>query len=212
MGKIKDRYEAKVLPVIIDKLCGSPDMRPHRAATVANTHGTVLEIGFGSGHNLALYPSSVQKLLVVEPSTKAIELAKVRTARAPFPVEVVGLNGESLPIADNSVDCVVSTFVLCTIPNVTAALSEIHRVLKPNGTFHVLEHGLADDTDASVQRWQHRLNPLQRQCFGGCNLVRHTPTMLTSAGFNITEQHRWYARGPKAMSAFTRAVATQTSH
>ena len=209
MGKIKDRYEAKVLPVIIDKLCGSADMRPHRAATVADTHGIVLEIGFGSGHNLALYPSSVQKLLVVEPSEKAIELAKVRTARAPFPVEVIGLNGESLPVASHSVDCVVSTFVLCTIPDVTLALQEILRVLKPNGTFHVLEHGLADES--KVQRWQHRLNPMQRQCFGGCNLIRHTPTLLTVAGFTITEQHRWFARGPKAMSSFTRAVAVPTN-
>ena len=208
MGKLKQRYEERVLPVIIDKLCGSKAMRPHRAATVASTHGVVLEIGFGSGHNLALYPSAVQKLLVVEPSARAVELAQLRTSRAPFPVEVIGLNGESLPVDDHSIDCVVSTFTLCTIPNVALALSEIHRVLKPTGTFHVLEHGLADDTDAKVQRWQHRLNPMQRRMCGGCNLILHTPTMLTTAGFVITEQHRWYEGVPRSMSALTRALAT----
>ena len=207
MGKIKDRYEARVLPAIIDKVCGSKELRPHRAKAVAETHGVVLEIGFGSGHNLALYPATVQKLLVVEPSARAVELAKARTAQAPFVVEVIGLTGETLPIEDASVDCVVSTFTLCTIPDVTAALGEIRRVLRAQGTLHVLEHGL--DDDSKVQRWQHRLDPVQGYLFGGCSLTRHTPTLLTDAGFTILQQQRWTDR-PKSMSSMTFAVATPT--
>ena len=210
MGKLKDRYEERVLPVVIDKLCGNKAGLPHRSETVAGTHGVVLEIGFGSGHNLALYPSAVEMLYVVEPSARAIELARERIAQAPFPVEVVGLNGESIPLGDDSVDCVVSTFSLCTIPDVAAALREVHRVLKPHGTLHVLEHGLADESN--VQRWQHRLNPTQRRFCGGCNLIRHVPSMLTTAGFRLDEVHRWYEKGPKALSAFTRATASPIPH
>ena len=204
MSRFGNFYEERVLPVAIDRMCGTKAFRPHRRQTLAGTHGTVLEIGFGSGHNLALYPATVQRLLVVEPSARAVELARERTAKAPFAVDVIGLNGESLPLDDASVDCVVSTFTLCTIPDVVSALSEISRVLKTDGTFHVLEHGLADDE--KVQRWQHRLDPLQQRVAGGCHLNRHVPTMLAIAGFDVIEMQRWSEGRPKAHTAMTRAV------
>ncbi len=206
MGKFGDFYNEQVLPVVIDRACGTKAFRVHRRETVAGTHGTVLEIGFGSGHNLSLYPSSVERLVVVEPSSRAIELARKRVAAAPFPVDVVGLDGEALPLDDHSVDCVVSTFTLCTIPDALQALREISRVLVAGGTLHVLEHGLSDDP--KVQRWQHRLDPLQQWMCGGCHLNRHVLTMLDDARFNVLESQRWYGGRPHAHTAMTRALAT----
>ena len=206
MSRFSEYYTERVLPVAIDRMCGTKAFRPHRRDTLAGTHGTVLEIGFGSGHNLALYPAEVTRLLVVEPSERAVELARERTAKAPFPVEVIGLNGETLPLDDDSVDCVVSTFTLCTIPDAGAALREISRVLVPGGTLHVLEHGLADDD--KTQRWQHRLDPLQQRIAGGCHLTRHVPSMLSDAGFDVIEMQRWSEGRPKAHTAMTRAVVT----
>ena len=205
---IQGWYEEHVLPRAIDVACASKAFRSHRADTVAGTHGTVLEIGFGSGHNLGAYPAGVERLLAVEPSARAVALASERIASVTFPVEVVGLDGQQLPIEDRSVDCVVSTFTLCTIADVMAALAEVRRVLRPGGTFHVLEHGLADDAD--VQRWQRWAEPLQRRVAGGCHLTRHVPTMLADAGFGWTDLHRWYEGRPKALTALTRTVATTT--
>ena len=199
-------YDEHVLPRVVDLACASKGFRPHRAAAVAEARGIVVEIGFGTGHNLAHYTDAVERLLAVEPSGRSIELAADRIARAPFPVEVVGLDGQRLPLDDASADCVVSTFTLCTIPDPAAALAEVRRVLRPGGTFHVLEHGLADDH--RVQRWQRRAEPVQRRIAGGCHLTRHVPTMLADAGFEWSELHRWTAGRPKALAALTRTVAT----
>lgn len=208
MSRFGRFYEERVLPVAIDRMCGSMAFRVHRRDTVAGTHGTVLEIGFGSGHNLALYPPEVKRLVVVEPSARAIELAKSRVARASFPVDVVGLTGEALPLENGSIDCVVSTFTLCTIPNAALALREIKRVLAPAGTLHLLEHGLSDDS--KVQRWQHRLDPVQQRVAGGCHLSRDMPALLADAGFGIVEMRRWSEGRPRPFLAMTRALATPT--
>lgn len=206
MSRFGRWYAERLLPVAIDKACASPGFAEPRAAALAGTHGTVLEIGFGSGLNLRHYPTGVEHLLAVEPAARAIELARPRIERATFSVEVVGLDGQHLPVADASVDCVVSTFTLCTIPDVEAALREVRRVLRPGGTFHVLEHGLADEP--RVQRWQRRWDPVQQRIAGGCHTDRHVPTLLRDAGFHWDELHRWYAGRPKVLTALTRTVAT----
>lgn len=203
---LRHRYEERVLPVVVDKVCGSKGFTPHRRATLAGTHGTVLEIGFGSGTNLAHYPPTVDRLLAVEPAGRAVELAATRIARASFPVEVIGLDGEHLPLDAASVDCVVSTFTLCTVPHAEQALAEIRRVLRPGGTLHVLEHGL--DDDARVQRWQHRLDGVQQAVAGGCHLTRHVPRLVEAAGFRWTEIHRWREGHPYTYTSLTRGVAT----
>jgi SAM-dependent methyltransferase len=202
---LKQHYEERVLPVVIDKICGSKGFAPHRRATLAGTHGTVLEIGFGSGTNLAHYPPEVERLLAVEPAGRAVDLAAERIARARFPVEVIGLDGEHLPLDAASVDCVVSTFTLCTVPNVEQALVEIRRVLRPGGTLHVLEHGLDDAAD--VQRWQRRLDPVQHALAGGCHLIRHIPSLVESAGLRWGELHRWREGHPYTYTSLTRGVA-----
>lgn len=202
---LKQRYEDRVLPVAIDKICGSKGFVPHRRAALAGTRGTVLEIGFGSGTNLAHYPAAVEHLLAVEPAGRAVDLAATRIARAPFPVEVIGLDGEHLPLDAASVDCVVSTFTLCTVPHAAQALAEIRRVLRPGGTLHVLEHGL--DDAAEVQRWQRRLDPVQHALAGGCHLTRHIPSLVESAGLRWVELHRWRESRPYSYTSMTRGVA-----
>ena len=203
----RDWYAERVLPRAIDVACGSAGFRLPRADTVADTHGTVLEIGFGSGHNLPHYPSTVDRLLAVDPSGRALEIATPRIERSPVSVELVGLDGQQIPIDDASVDCVVSTFTLCTIPDVRAALAEVRRVLRPGGTFHVLEHGLADEP--GVQRWQRRVSPLQQRIAGGCHTDRHVPGLLSDAGFvwEPTAMARWYAGRPKTLTYLTRMTA-----
>lgn len=202
---LKHRYEERVLPVALDKICGSKGFAPHRRATLARTHGTVLEIGFGSGTNLAHYPPEVERVLAVEPSGRAVDLAAERIARTRFPVEVIGLDGEHLPLGAASVDCVVSTFTLCTVPHVEQATAEIRRVLRPGGTLHVLEHGLDDAPD--VQRWQRRLDPLQQAIAGGCHLTRHVPSLVEAAGLRWVEVHRWREGHPYTYTSMTRGVA-----
>jgi ubiquinone/menaquinone biosynthesis C-methylase UbiE len=198
-------YERRILPKVIDVACGSPAWRPHRRSVVEGTSGTVLEIGFGSGHNVALYPAEVARLIAVEPAGRAIELARERIERAPFEVETIDAVGEHLPLPDASVDCAVSTFTLCTVPDVPAVLAEIRRVLRPGGTFHVLEHGLSDDE--RVQRAQRIIEPVQRRIAGGCHTTRHVPTMLSDAGFTWGSMRRWTDGRPKSLTALTLVVA-----
>ncbi|MEX1106848.1 MAG: class I SAM-dependent methyltransferase [Ilumatobacteraceae bacterium] len=199
-------YVERVLPKLIDLACASPGFRPHRAAVVAGTRGTVLELGFGSGHNLRAYPATVEKLIAVEPSVRAIEIARDRIAAAAFDVEVIEADGARLPMPDSSVDCVVSTFTLCTIPDVAGALAEVKRVLRPGGTFHVLEHGLADDV--RVQRLQRIVDPVHRRVAGGCHTTRHMPALLDEAGFRWDALSRWYEGRPKVLTALTMVIAT----
>ena len=157
-------------------------------------------LGFGSGHNVAFYPSTITRVAAVEPSDLGWSLARERVAASAVPVVRSGLDGQSLPFDDNSFDSALSTWTLCTIPNAEAALKEVRRVLKPGGTFHFIEHGLAPDE--SVRRWQHRLEPLQKRLFDGCHLTRPIAEMLTNAGFVITEIDVFYEKGaPKPLGA-----------
>jgi ubiquinone/menaquinone biosynthesis C-methylase UbiE len=142
----------------------------------------------------------------VEPADTGWKLAGKRLAGAPVPVERTGLDGQSLPLPDDSCDAALSTFTLCTIPDVNAALAEIRRVLKPGGTFHFLEHGLAPDEN--VRRWQHRLEPVQKRLFGGCHLTRSVADLVTGAGFTITELDTFYEKSaPKPVAAYSLGVA-----
>ena len=129
-----------------------------------------------------------------------------RLAATSIRVERSGLDGQSLPLEDDSCDCAVSTWTLCTIPDAVVALSEVRRVLKPGGTFHFVEHGLAPDE--KVQRWQHRLEPLQKRVFGGCHLTRSIADLVTDAGFTITDVDVFYEKGaPKALAADSLGIA-----
>ena len=198
-------YEEQVLPRLTDKMCGASAMRSWRREAVAGLRGTVVEIGFGSGLNVPDYPPEVERVLAVEPSLVGRHLAAKRIAASSVPVEFVALHGESLPLADASCDAALSTFTLCTIPGVADAVAEVHRVLKPGGRFHFLEHGLAPDD--GIVRWQHRIEPWQKRLAGGCHLTRQPLELLTAAGFEIERVEQRYAPGPKPWTWFTVGVA-----
>jgi ubiquinone/menaquinone biosynthesis C-methylase UbiE len=199
-------YEQRIVPRIVNLACGSKDMNQHRERVCAGLNGDVVEIGFGSGLNIPFYPDAVRRVAAVEPSDVGWRLGAKNVAAASVPIERSGLDGQSLPFADDTFDSALSTWTLCTIPDGVAALKELRRVLKPGGTVHFVEHGLAPDE--KVQRWQHRLNPLEQRLAGGCNFNRVIPQMVTDAGFTITDLDQFYAPGgPKFAAAFSLGVA-----
>jgi ubiquinone/menaquinone biosynthesis C-methylase UbiE len=198
-------YEQAILPRLIDRLLSSPDLSRLRELTCRNLEGVVLEIGFGSGLNVPHLPQEVTRLLAVDPAVVGRKLAAPRISRRNLPVDFVGLDGSRIEIPDNSVDHVLCTMTLCTIPKVDDALREVHRVLRPGGSFAFLEHGLAPDEN--VARWQRRLTPLQRRIFGGCHLDRSSTALIATSGLRMESSHSAYERGPRIMSYFTRGVA-----
>ena len=192
-------YADQVLPRIINVACGMKANAELRQRVCEGLHGQVVEIGFGSGHNVPFYPDTVTGVAAVEPADLGWKLAGKRLAETSVPVERSGLDGQSLPLPDDSCDAALSTWTLCTIPDVAAALQEVRRVLKPGGTLHFVEHGLAPDE--GVQRWQHRLEPIQKRLFGGCHLTRRIPELLTDAGFTLTDVDVFYEKGaPKLLA------------
>lgn len=169
--------------------------------------GVVLEVGFGSGRNVPHYPHRVERVLAVDPATVGRQLAAGRVAASTVPVDYIGLDGEQLALDDTSVDHALTTWTLCTIPDVAQALSEVRRVLRPGGTLHFVEHGRAPDL--AVLRWQERLNPLQRKLFGGCHLDRPIDQLIEGANLEIEAMDRFYMRGPKPFGSMYLGIATK---
>lgn len=203
-------YERSVLPRILDLGMRGKDIAAERREGLAGVHGRVLEVGFGSGLNLEHYPcgpNGVERVCGLDPNDVAWKLARRRIERAPFPVERMELAGERLPAEDASFDAVVTTFTLCTIPDLQAALAEMRRVLAPTGRFHFVEHGLADDE--RVRKWQRRWNPWQMRFCGGCHVDRAIDREIESAGFRIERLEKGYLKGPKALAFRYRGVAAR---
>nr|MBV6629580.1 class I SAM-dependent methyltransferase [Oceanococcus sp. HetDA_MAG_MS8] len=199
-------YERRILPWLIDCACGLPAVERQRAKVVPLASGRVLEIGIGTGRNLRHYNvSQVDSLLGLDPSLAWHPLAKRRLASIDLPVEPLALSAETIPLDDASVDSVVCTYTLCTIPDPQAALAEFRRVLKPTGKLLFSEHGLAPD--ATVRRWQHRIEPIWKPFVGGCHLTRDTRGLLLDSGFAIDDIDQRYLRGPRPMTYNSRGVA-----
>jgi ubiquinone/menaquinone biosynthesis C-methylase UbiE len=189
-------YQDQILPRVTDAVMNRREFAAIRARVSAGLHGEVLEIGFGSGLNVPHYPAAVTRVRAVDPATLGRKLAARRVAASPVPVEYIGLDGQVLPVDSASVDHVLTTWTLCTIPDVERALSEIWRVLRPGGSFHFVEHGRSPDARVAV--WQDRLTPLQRRVAGGCHLNRPIDRLVADSGLDLTRMETYYVQGPKA--------------
>jgi ubiquinone/menaquinone biosynthesis C-methylase UbiE len=200
-------YSDQILPRITDVIMGGKEFEPIRARVAQELAGDVLEVGFGSGLNVAHYPRAVRRVQAVDPATLGRKLAAQRLANSPVPVEFVGTDGQQLPVETASVDHVLATWTLCTIPHPDRALLEIHRVLRTGGKFHFADHGRSPDP--SVARWQDRLTPIQRRVAGGCHLDRPIRDLIEAAGFEFSTIANYYVSGPKALGYTYEGVAVK---
>jgi ubiquinone/menaquinone biosynthesis C-methylase UbiE len=192
-------YRERVLPRMINVACGSKPTRKQREKIVPRAYGDVLEIGFGGGLNLPHYDrEKVRKIFGLEPSAGMRRSAAGNIAASGLDVELIEVPGEDIPLDNNSIDSVLVTYTLCTIPDAVAALQGMRRVLKPGGHLFFCEHGQAPD--AGVRRWQERLNPSWRVVAGGCNMDRNIPELLRIGGFRIEDDNRDYIPGLRALS------------
>lgn len=198
-------YRDRVVPRLINWTCATSGFAPWRAQVCAGLTGRTVEVGFGSGLNIAFYPLDVTRIFAVEPAKLASKLAARRVATSRVPIDYVGLNGETLPLGNDSCESALITFTLCTIPNAPRALSELLRVLRPGGQLHFLEHGLAPQ--GPTAQWQRRLEPLQRTLADGCHLTRNPLALVKEAGFDVLWSEQRFARGPKPWSYFSVGVA-----
>lgn len=187
-------YSRYVLPRVVNFSCGlKPNMR-QREKVVPRARGRVLEVGIGSGLNLPFYDAAkVNKVWGLDPSPEMTRMAERAARSLPFEVEFIGLPGDEIPLADDSIDTVLVTYTLCTIPDPIPALRQMSRVLRPGGELIFCEHGAAPD--ASVRRWQDRLNPLWQRLGGGCNLNRPVPALIEAGGFRIESLDTMYIPG-----------------
>lgn len=199
-------YTEQFVPRLINTVCGLKEPMRLRSRVCEGLAGEVVEIGFGSGLNIPYYPPTVTRMDAVEPSDTAWRLAAERRALTNVPIHRAGLDGQSLPFEDDSHDAALSTWTLCTIPDAVTALREIRRVLRPGGSLHFVEHGLAPDEN--VRTWQRRLDPLQQKLVGGCHLTRPIVEMLEYGGFTIKKLDTFYEKGsPKIMGANSLGIA-----
>jgi ubiquinone/menaquinone biosynthesis C-methylase UbiE len=194
-------YAEQILPRLQDRFMKRKDTNVVRERVCAGLAGNVVEVGFGTGLNVPYYPTEVSKVFAVEPSRLCMRLAQERIAHSSVPVELAGLTGEHLELPSDWCDAVLSTWTLCTIPGLEAALQEMRRVLKPRGTFHFVEHGLAPDS--KTVRWQRRIEPMNKKIAGGCHLTRPISEYVEQAGFQITHLDTYYLEGEPKPFGYT---------
>jgi len=191
-------YEDRILPYLVHMSMRQGTLAVYRHRLVSAAEGRVLEIGVGSGLNLPHYGERAARIIGLDPSAKLLSMAERATRSVSLPVELLKGSAEAIPLDDKSVDTVVTTWTLCTIPSVTRALSEMRRVLKPGGRLLFVEHGRSPDPN--VRRWQDRLTPLWKRIAGGCHLNRAISQLIEESGFRIERMDTGYMKGPKPMT------------
>lgn len=201
-------YHHHIFPRVLDLAMSSRLLRKPRDRALAPARGRILEIGFGTGQNLRHYPPTVKRIEAIDPDTDLDRLSMPRIAHAAIKVDFHHLDAAHLPFEAARFDTVVSTFTLCSIPDVVHALGEIRRVLKPGGQFLFLEHGRAPDP--AIARWQDRLNPAWMPLAGGCHLNRPTREMIEDAGLAVGPVQNYYLKhAPRFVGYMTEGVATR---
>jgi ubiquinone/menaquinone biosynthesis C-methylase UbiE len=201
-------YSRAVLPLLCDFGFDRPFIAKYRHALLAHTSGNILEIGFGTGLNLPLYPPNVRKVTTVDPNVGMYRRARRRIKEVGIEIDQRVGDGERLPFDDSTFDCVVSTFTLCSIEDVAQALAEVYRVLKSGGELLFLEHGLSPEL--KVQKWQHRLNWLQMRLAGGCHLDRNIRALVSAQPFASVKTDEFYIeKTPKTHGYLYRGIATK---
>jgi ubiquinone/menaquinone biosynthesis C-methylase UbiE len=192
----------------MDRAMSGPEFAEYRKQVLGEAQGEVLEIGFGTGLNLAYYPRTVQKISTVDPNPGMNSLALKKIKASHIQVEQHIMSSEQLPFADGSFDTIVSTWTLCSIGKVEQALREMRRVLKPEGRFLFIEHGLSPDP--KVQVWQHRLTPLQKKLADGCHFDRNIKQLIEQQGFHFQSLKEFYVEGfPKYSGYMYQGSATR---
>jgi ubiquinone/menaquinone biosynthesis C-methylase UbiE len=199
-------YSQLIFPNLIDLVMSGQSFTDYRKVVLADAVGEVLEIGFGTGLNLAYYPTNlVHKITTVDVNSGMSKLARKRIDQSSIPVDFQVLNGENLPMENDSFDTVVSTWTLCSIPHVDRAIAEIYRVLKPGGKFLFIEHGLSNEPN--IQTWQHRLTPIQKIIGDGCHLDRDIKKLISQL-FDRLDIKEFYAPNtPKIGGYFYQGIA-----
>jgi ubiquinone/menaquinone biosynthesis C-methylase UbiE len=191
-------FRKYVFPRVVDLVMNNENTAGRRAVLIPRATGSVLEVGIGSGLNLPFYSSAVTHLRGVDPSAELLAMVRQRSGAVSFPVELDCRSAEQLPVDAGSIDTVVTTWTLCSIPDPVQALREMKRVLKPGGQLLFVEHGFS--RDRNVQVWQRRLNPVWRRISGGCNVDRKIDELVRAAGFHITQLETSYLPGPRIMT------------
>jgi len=191
-------YETWILPPIIDLVMRQKHLADYRSRVVGAARGRVLEVGVGSGLNFPYYGDQVEHVFGLDPSPRLLAIATQRAAAARIPIDLALGSATAIPLGDSSVDTIVMTWTLCSIPDPAAALREMRRVLKPGGRLLFVEHGLSPEPD--VVRWQHRLTPVWRRVAGGCHLDRKMDELMRAAGFDLSQLQTGYAPGPRPMT------------
>jgi ubiquinone/menaquinone biosynthesis C-methylase UbiE len=202
-------YTDVIIPLFYDTSMDSSKINEGRKSILGKiTEDEILEIGFGTGINIKFYPENVKKIIGVDVNGGMLKQFDKKSSNGKIEIELLHRSGETLPFHDNSINAAISTYTLCSIKNVTSSLSEIFRVLKPGGKYYFLEHGLADNP--KTQKWQHRLNPIQKIWAGGCNLNRDIKLLISNAGFNIIELKNFYMkRDPKIVGYMYEGIAVK---
>ncbi len=203
-------YSQLLFPTLIDRVMSGNDFALYRRELLADATGEVLEIGFGTGLNLAYYPiAQIQRVTTVDVNPGMNKIAQKRIAISQLNVDYQVLNGEKLPMADNTFDTVVSTWTLCSIEHVEQAIAEIYRVLKPGGKFLFIEHGLSNELN--IQTWQHRLTPIQKLIADGCHLDREIKTLIAKQFSNLDVKEFYKPDAPKIGGYFYQGIAIKSA-
>lgn len=188
---IKSAYENYVLPKLLDTCCSTKPINYQREKIVPNASGTVLEIGIGSGLNIPFYNiSKIDKIYGLDPSIQLCKKAIKKAEEIDINIDFLFEGAEEIKLKSNSIDTVVITYTLCSIPNPMDALKEIKRVIRSDGNILFCEHGIAPDI--KVSKWQNRINPIWGKLFGGCNINRDIPSIISNSGFKVQNLEQMY--------------------